>query len=129
MSEETIRQTILVVDDSDDVRTTMAQMLENQGYHVEQAADGAEALSRAERLRPNLILMDLRMPLMNGIAATRQLHEHTETREIPVVIVSGLDSEMFRHAAFSVGCAAFLSKPFSLLELQSVLDRLLPQTA
>ncbi|MCP9495876.1 MAG: response regulator [Pyrinomonadaceae bacterium MAG19_C2-C3] len=127
MHEERNRQTILIVDDSDDIRSILAQMLEIDGYHVEQASDGTEALSTAERIRPNLILMDLRMPMMNGIAATRQLHEHAETREIPVVIVSGLDSEMFRDAAFSVGCAAFLTKPFSTHELQDILKRLLPQ--
>ena len=74
---------------------------------------------------PDLILMDLRLPELNGIAATRHLREHAELKDVPVVVLSALDPAMFREAAFRVGCVDYLTKPIDLDKLEDLLLRLL----
>lgn len=81
-------QTILIVEDSDDIRTLMKMLLEMKGHRVLEAADGGQAIDRALGERPQLILMDLSMPVMDGWEATRRLRQLEETRRVPIVGLS-----------------------------------------
>ena len=80
---------VLVVDDNEDNREVLTRMLEHGGYAVSRAANGREALSKADSERPDLILMDLSMPEMDGWTATEQLKSSRGLHEIPVIVVTG----------------------------------------
>lgn len=132
MAEKNRKPTILLVEDYPETRTMLRQWLETKGYRLVEAADGQEALDLAPLAHPDLILMDLRLPELNGIAATRRLRAHAELRNVPVVALSALDPGMFRDAALAVGCVEYLTKPIDLDELEGLLFRLLghyPTTA
>jgi CheY-like chemotaxis protein len=120
--------TILLVEDYQETRTMLRTWLEKRGYRLVEAADGQEAVDLAPLAHPDLILMDLRLPELNGIAATRRLRENAGLRNVPVVALSALDPAMFREAALSVGCVEYLTKPIDLDQLESVLVRLLNST-
>ena len=121
-------QTILLVEDYEETRMMLRSWLERRGYRLVEAGNGQEAVDLAPLAHPDLILMDLRLPELNGIAATRRLRENVGLRNVPVVVVSALDPVLFRKAALSVGCAEYLCKPIDLKKLEEVLSRLLPDT-
>jgi len=103
------RPLILVVDDDLDARTIYATYLRAMGCDVFTAEDGRPAVDKATDLLPDLIVMDLAMPRLNGWEAIRRLHESSWTRLIPVVAVSAVP--VSRDTAFDAGCDAYLSKP------------------
>jgi CheY-like chemotaxis protein len=117
--------TILLVEDYQETREMLRTWLERRGYRLVEAGDGQEAVELAVLARPDLILMDLRLPELNGIAATRRLRQHPELKDVPVVVLSALDPAMFREAAFRVGCIDYLTKPIDMDKLENVLLRLL----
>jgi CheY-like chemotaxis protein len=117
--------TILLVEDYPETRTMLRNWLERRGYRLVEAADGQEALDLAPLAQPDLILMDLRLPELNGIAATRRIHQHPDLKDVPVIALSALDPAMFRDAAMTVGCVEYLSKPIDLDELDELLFKLL----
>lgn len=102
---------ILVVDDNEDNRMVLSRMLELEGHQVLTARNGELALEEARKGQPDLILMDLSMPGMDGWAATSRLKSESELRAIPVVVVTGhlTSDEIFR--AREVGCEDVVSKP------------------
>lgn len=118
-------RTILLVEDYQETRAMLRVWLEGRGYRLVEAADGQEAVDLAPLAHPDLILMDLRLPELNGIAATRRLRQDVGLQNVPVVALSALDPAMFREAALSVGCVEYLSKPIDLDQLEEVLRRLL----
>src|SRR5919202_1243924 len=85
------RPTILVVEDNDDTRLVMKMVLESNDYRVAEATNGEEAIEVALRERPDLILMDLQMPVLDGLAATRRIREQPELCNVPVVAVTAHD--------------------------------------
>jgi len=103
--------TILLADDNLDDRTIYAVILEHHGYHVLLAANGEEAVRMASEQRPDLMLMDLVMPLVDGLAATRRLKEDPATAGIPVVMITAHALTGVREKAEAAGCDAFLFKP------------------
>jgi len=117
--------TILLVEDYQETRTMLRTWLERRGYRLVEAGDGQEAVDLAPLAHPDLILMDLRLPELNGIAATRRLRQHADLKNVPVVVLSALDPAMFREAALSVGCVEYLTKPIDLDKLEELLIRLL----
>jgi len=117
--------TILLVEDYQETRTMLRTWLERRGYRLVEAGDGQEAVDLAPLAHPDLILMDLRLPELNGIAATRRLRQHADLKNVPVVVLSALDPAMFREAALSVGCVEYLTKPIDLDKLEELLLRLL----
>lgn len=119
-------RTIMLVEDYEETRTMLRSWLERRGYRLVEAGDGQEAVDLAPLAQPDLILMDLRLPELNGIAATRRLRQHAGLRDVPVVVVSALDPALFRRAALAVGCTEYLTKPVDLRKLEEVLSRLLP---
>lgn len=104
---------VLVVDDEDTVRNVIQRMLE-PAYHVATAGDGEHALEliRDPETRPDLVLLDVRMPGLDGYEVCARIQREPELTELPVVFVTGLDSEQDRARAFAVGAAAYLEKPF-----------------
>lgn len=126
MSESTI-QTVMVVEDFEDNRFMMRRLLEMSGYHVVEAMNGEEAVEIAQREKPNLILMDLSLPLLDGLAATRRIREHAELRTVPIVAVSAHDTADFHADALAAGCNDYVTKPIDFDQLEGLLSRLLPK--
>ncbi len=104
---------ILIVDDSPTEAHVLKGMLEKHGFEVETAENGTEGIERAKELKPDLILMDVVMPGLNGFQATRQLTKDSETKEIPVIIVTTKDQETDRVWGMRQGARDFLTKPVS----------------
>lgn len=102
---------VLVVEDYEDAREMYQEFLEYEGFEVEVAKDGLEALERAKDSRPDLILMDMSLPLVNGWEATRRLKEDDDTAGIPVVALTGHAFPGHADKAKQVGCDDFVTKP------------------
>jgi two-component system, cell cycle response regulator DivK len=117
---------VLVVDDYEDTRGMLGRMLETLGCRVAEAANGEEAIARALAEPPDLVLMDLNMPVLDGFNSTLRIHEYEATRDVPVVAVTAYDTTEFRAAASAVGCCDYVVKPLDLDRLSTLLERLLP---
>ena len=122
------KSTILVAEDDEDNRFIMKMLLEMRGYRVVTAANGHEALINAERERPDLILMDLRMPMLNGLATTRQLRQHTDARlrQLPVIALSAYDPAQHKAVAIAAGCNDYVTKPIDYDGLEKLIETYLP---
>ena len=110
-------RTVLVADDNADQRALYVDILTNAGYSVIEACDGAEAIARAQADRPALILMDVTMPGTSGWNAVRVMRDQVDTRDIPVIVITGLSGTRDRDASFAAGSDAYLSKPVSPRQL------------
>src|SRR5437870_4357920 len=120
------QKTVLVAEDSADTRAVLCRVLASYGYRVVEAADGGEAVEAACRVCPDLILMDLNMPVMDGLAATERIRELKDRcGDVPIVAVTAFDTYGMREAALEAGCDAYLLKPLALDELESVVAALL----
>lgn len=111
--------TILVVDDSPTEIHVLRKILEKEGFNVEVAANGEEGVTLAKSLMPDLILMDVVMPVLNGFQATRQLSNDSATSEIPVIMVTTKDQETDKSWAKRQGAADYLVKPVTPADLLS----------
>ena len=119
--------TVLVVEDFEDNRFMMRRLLEMSGYRVLEAINGEEAVELARRERPGLILMDLSLPLLDGLAATRRIRQHEDLRDVPIVAVSAHDTADFHADALAAGCNDYVTKPIDFDQLEALLGRLLPK--
>jgi twitching motility two-component system response regulator PilH len=108
---------VLIVDDSPTEQHVIARLLEKNGFETIVANDGEEAISIAEQSRPDVILMDVVMPGMNGFQATRQLAKNPLTAEIPVVMVTSKDQESDKAWGLRQGAVDYLMKPVADTEL------------
>jgi CheY-like chemotaxis protein len=104
-------RTVLIVDDFDDNRQMYAEFLAYSGFQVLEAANGAEALAKATEHVPDLVVMDLSLPVLDGWEATRRLKGDPRTRHIPVVALTGHALQGHSQGAREAGCDAFLAKP------------------
>ena len=120
------KRLFLVVEDFEDSRFMMRQLLEMAGYRVVEATDGEEAIKLAVAKRPELILMDLSLPKLDGLAATRRIRQHRGLGQVPIVAVSAHDSPGTRTEALAAGCDEYVTKPIDFDQLNSLLNRLLP---
>lgn len=102
---------VLVVDDYQDAREMCSEFLAFSGFEVAEARDGVEALEKAQTLLPDVILMDLSLPRMDGWEATRRLKQDARTRKIPVVALTGHALAGHSEGAKEAGCDSFLTKP------------------
>src|ERR1700743_1212745 len=105
------RRLVLVVDDFDDNRAMYAVYLTYSGYDVVEAGDGREAIEVASRRLPDVIIMDLTLPVMDGLEATRRLKADERTRHIPIIALTGHAQAGQSNDARAAGCDAFLAKP------------------
>lgn len=119
--------TVMVVEDFEDNRFMMRRLLEMSGYRVLEAVNGEEAVELAKRERPGLILMDLSLPQLDGLAATRRIRQHPELRYVPIVAVSAHDTADFHADALAAGCNDYVTKPIDFDQLEALLSRLLPK--
>jgi len=121
------RPLVLVVDDYQDAREMYAEYLSFSGFRVAEASNGLEAVEKAFALRPDVILMDLSLPGMDGWTATRQLKTDERTRSIPVVALTGHALAGASDGARQAGCDAFVTKPCLpdelVLEVRRMLER------
>jgi two-component system cell cycle response regulator DivK len=116
----------LVVEDFEDSRFMMRRLLEMAGYDVLEASDGEEAVRMAVEARPVLILMDLSLPKLDGLAATRQIRKKRGLKKIPIVAVSAHDSPESRTEALNAGCNEYVTKPIDFDHLHELLRRFVP---
>lgn len=117
-----------MVDDTNDIRELLRVQLEILGYHVVVACDGQEALEVAKRERPALILMDLSMPVLDGLEATRQMRETAEVCDAVIVACTALGSGQGRAQAIAAGCNDFIRKPVGLEQLSNLFNQHLQQS-
>jgi twitching motility two-component system response regulator PilH len=116
---------VLIVDDSPTEIHVLKKILEDNGFEVGQAESGAEGIEIARKTKPDLILMDVVMPGLNGFQATRQLTRDTETADIPVIIVTTKDQETDRVWGLRQGAKDFLTKPVSEKVLLAKIEQIL----
>jgi CheY-like chemotaxis protein len=115
--------TILVVEDTAEIREVFRRLLTSAGFRVLQAGDGADGVKQARQHQPDLIVMDITLPVLDGISAVRELKADPATAHMPVIFVSG-DAFAARRAR-AAGGEAFLSKPVRAAELLSTITRTL----
>jgi two-component system cell cycle response regulator DivK len=116
----------LVVEDFEDSRFMMRRLLEMAGYTVLEASDGEQAVRMAMESRPVLILMDLSLPKLDGLSATRQIRQKKGLKKIPIVAVSAHDSPESRTEALDAGCNEYVTKPIDFDHLHALLRRFVP---
>lgn len=117
---------ILIVEDKATSRELLRTVLEKQGYAVTEAADGEEALQRARMEAPDLILLDLQMPILNGYNVLSELRREDRFATIPIVAVTASAMHGDREKALAAGFDGYLTKPLALSDLRNEIRRLLP---
>jgi CheY-like chemotaxis protein len=117
-----VKKSILVVDDEFDIVDALSSLLEYEGFRVHCAADGAEGLTQLERHQPDLLIVDLMMPNVDGLQVIRTVREHPELRGTPIILISALRPPAHADER-SRGWSAYLRKPFSIEELLAAIER------
>ncbi len=120
---------ILIVEDNEDNRDMLSRRLERKGYAVLTACDGEAGLEAARRDTPDLILMDMSLPVIDGWEATRRLKAAEETRGIPVIALTAHAMEGDRRKALDAGCDDYDTKPVRFQELLAKIEQMLARTA
>lgn len=114
--------TVLLAEDSQDTRAMLKRAFELKGYRVYEAEDGQEALEMARRHRPSLIVIDLNMPVLDGLETVKNFRENEGPgEEIPIVAITAYDVPGMEDAALETGCNRYLRKPLDLSELDRTL--------
>lgn len=113
--------TVLLVEDTEDNRFMMKRLLEMSGYRVVEATNGEEAVRMAAAESPGLILMDLSLPLIDGLAATRLIRKLPMCHETPIIAVSAHDTSDFLAEALEAGCNSYITKPIDFNELEELI--------
>lgn len=117
--------TILVVEDYEDTSLAMRLALEGQGYHILEAADGEQAVEVAARARPEIILMDLNLPRLDGFDATRRIRANPALSGVVIVAVTAYPDADHRARALTAGCNAYVTKPIDFDFLKDLLTNLM----
>lgn len=115
-----------MAEDHEDTRALLRTLLERRGFAVVEACDGVEACDVALRERPDLILMDGGLPLLDGVAATRRLRGQATLSGVPIVFLSGHAGPEHQLNARAAGCDDYVVKPFDVAGLDTILNRHLP---
>lgn len=116
--------TLLIVEDEEPMREFLAQLLTDDGYNVRLAIHGRHALELIEQERPDLVLSDLMMPVLDGAELSRRLKASDDTRQIPIILMTSSG----RRAADRAAAEAYIAKPFDLERLEELIQRWLPST-
>ena len=116
---------ILTVDDEEAIRRLVRENLEIAGYEVVEAAEGREALQKVADERPDLIILDVKMPVLDGWAVLRTLRQNPETENLPVVMLTVLTDDASVAGGWGIGADFYLTKPFEPQQLVQVVGRLL----
>ncbi len=118
----------MVVEDYDDTRMLLRRGLEGLGYIVLEASNGQEAVDIAGREHPDLILMDLDLPILDGITATQRIRQQTQLEKVPIVAITAYPMSYTHVKAFAKGCDEYMPKPIDMTELERLVTRYLPAT-
>lgn len=121
------RHTIMVVEDFDDNRQFITLSLKQLGYRVIEATNGKEAVEMVERECPSLVLMDLTLPVLDGLSAVYRMREIAAMCEVPIIACSAHGAAIHKEAALAIGCDDYLSKPFEIEALEEMVSRLLSE--
>ena len=125
MEKDSRDRTVLIVEDSDDARYFMRLALEQLGYLIVEAENGARAVEVAENERPDIILMDLSLPIMDGLAATERIRASSGLQRVPIVAVTAHQETDFRAGAKAAGFDAYVTKPIDIDFLSELIKGLL----
>ena len=125
MNKEKPTPTIMIVEDYDDTRLLLKEAMQLLGYKVLEACNGQEAVEIADREHPDLILMDLDLPILDGIAATQQIRQQAHMGKVPIVAVTAFPLAYSHVKAFAKGCNEYMSKPIDMSELTRLVNRYL----
>jgi len=117
---------ILVVEDQEDNRQILRDLLSSAGYEMSEAENGQEALVAVAKERPDLILMDIQLPIMDGYEATRRIKSDPKTRAIPIIVVTSYALSGDEAKAREAGCDAYVTKPYSPRALLAKIKEFLP---
>ena len=117
-------KTILVVEDFEDARRLTKFLLEDMGYKVLEAENGWKAVESVKRQVPDLILMDMALPLINGLSATKIIREFKETSNTPIIAFTA-SGQFMRQSAIDAGCDEFITKPLDIDKLQLIIEKYL----
>jgi two-component system cell cycle response regulator DivK len=120
-------RTVLHIEDNEYNRKIVRQLLSRTSYRLLEAADGEEGLAVAQRELPDLILMDVQLPKLSGLDATRLLRADPRTAKIPLVVVTSFALSGDDRRAIDAGASAYLAKPYSPRELMALIQRFLPE--
>jgi len=127
-TSDKLQRTILVVDDFDDTRLLLRTWLEKKGFRILEAQNGIQAVAQAKTEHPDLIIMDVEMPELDGLSATRLIRKGERAHRVPIVAVSAYGADLFREDALAAGCDEYVSTPFEPAELEKVIrDLMLPR--
>jgi two-component system, cell cycle response regulator DivK len=117
-----MKKCVLVVEDKPDIRMMMKILIQSHGYDVVEARDGTEAIEQATECEPDLILMDLMMPIMDGFTATRIIRENAALKDVPILAVTAY-GKTYLDKALEVGFDAVISKPVDFANLDQLLKK------
>lgn len=126
-SDVTTRKRILIIDDSATARLMTCMILQGEPYDLITALDGADGLAKAKKLRPDLILLDVIMPRMDGIEACKRLRDDPDTTRTPIIMVTSRDEVGIAEASYAYGCDEFVNKPIDPVELLTKVRRQLKE--
>ena len=115
---------VLIAEDYEDVRRMMKIMLELYGYETVEARDGYEAVEKTAECRPDMILMDVSMPVLDGLNATRAIRQFDQAADIPILAVTAY-GDFYKDRALDAGCDAVITKPLHFESLKPLLDHYL----
>ncbi len=119
------RRLVMIVDDSVTVRKVTTRLLERQGFDVITAKDGVDAIEQLENVKPDLMLLDIEMPRMDGFEVTNLVRHHEVHRDLPIIMITSRTGEKHRERAFSLGVTNYMGKPFQEADLLKNIDALL----
>jgi DNA-binding response OmpR family regulator len=121
--------TILVVEDELDVQKVVAKRLSSRGFTVHCASDGYQAVQKAHKVAPDLIVLDLQLPAGDGLSVLRKLRISEDTKKMHIVVLTGMTNEMFKQSVLTEGVDAYLQKPYDSQVLLDTIDKILGKTA
>jgi two-component system cell cycle response regulator DivK len=121
------QKTVLYVEDNEFNRKIVRQMLSATTHRLLEAADGEEGVATAISAQPDLVLMDIQLPRLSGLDATRRLRQEPTTAHIPIIVVTSFALSGDDHKAMAAGASAYLAKPYSPRELLALIRRFLPE--
>ncbi len=125
MNQPATKKRVLIVEDEEELRSFMERTLSDIGYEVIAVADGLEGLNKARHLKPDIILLDVMLPKLNGFAICRLLKYDQNYKNIPIVLWTWKEDDEDRMTGMASGADAYLPKPFRLSELLAVMENLL----
>jgi CheY-like chemotaxis protein len=117
-------KTVLIVEDYEDSRTFMKFLVESYGYQVVEAADGIEAIDKFKKQHPDLVLMDISLPMVDGLTATKTIRELEKSLDLPIIAVTAFGKSYYNQA-IEAGCNDLINKPIDIDTLEPILNQYL----